>query len=271
MQAEARPAASDRAPDGAADASRSIVAGAVVGGRYCLRQRLHRGANTEVWRAHDASGGGVAVKLALGSAAAVRLRAEHALLARLEHAAILRPVAWDGANAALVTEYLAGGDLVSLAGDAPRHWAAGALDVLGALAYLHARDIVHRDVKARNVMFTAQGRARLIDFGSAAPAGAERRAAGTTAAHRYASTGTIACSDDIHAFAVLAHELLTGRLPGEGGARAAAARPAAAGGGAAGPRAALEALVSRTLAARDPRGIGSIRAYRDVIESMLAA
>jgi serine/threonine protein kinase len=244
-----------------------------------LEYRVHAGAWTEVWRGVDAQGRTVAVKLAAhtvaGGAAVRRLRAEYGLLRRFAHPSIVRPIACvDGPSlVALVTEYLPGGDLVSLAGAAPRHWAGAAVAVVEALTALHSKGIVHRDVKARNVMFDAAGRARLIDFGSAAPAGGPRREAGTTPAHRYRDSGMQTTTDDLYAFAVLLYELMAGRLPvspeSRGGARTPAPPLPATERGRASLEA-LEALVLRSLTVSDAAEIGSLGAYRDGIESVLA-
>jgi serine/threonine protein kinase len=202
-----------------------------------------------------------------------RLGAESDVLHACIHPAIVRPLAFveTAAYAALVTEHLTGGDLVSTAGAAPRHWARAALDVLDALDYLHARGLVHRDVKARNVMLDATGRARLVDFGSAARIGMPRRTGGTTPAHRYAADGEIKAADDVYAFAVLVYELLSGRLPFgvDPRPRARKAPPVLHEHADADADArALERLVLRTLDARDGRDPGSMSAYRDVLESM---
>lgn len=272
MPARARPAASDRGPAGAAAYAYSTsVAGDLVGGRYVLGRRLRATASGEVWRAADAIGEAAAVKLAFEPSQRLRLRAESEVLHGCAHSAILRRLAFveTPAHAALVTEYLAGGDLVSAAGAAPRHWVRAALDVLDALDYLHGHGLVHRDVKARNVMLDAAARARLVDFGSAARIGTPRQAGGTTPAHCYAADGEVAAADDVYAFAVLVYELLAGRLPFGVVPQAhmgppSPALPAGADGGAR----ALERLVLRTLKARGGGDPGSMSAYRDVLESM---
>ena len=41
------------------------------------------------------------------------------------------------------------------------------MDVLAALAHLHSRGLLHRDVTPTNVIITPEGRAKLIDFGVA--------------------------------------------------------------------------------------------------------
>jgi serine/threonine-protein kinase len=187
-----------------------------VGGQFVLENRVHASAHAEVWRARDSDGAFVAVKLAKPvPESRSRLHAEHAWLAQLSHATILRPVAWvdDARHAALVAEYIDGGDLMSLAGAPPRHWASAMAEVAEALAFLHARSVVHRDVKARNVLLDSAGHARLIDFGSAAEAGSARTLGSTTAAHRYSDAGTISAADDVFAYAVLLYELMAGRLP----------------------------------------------------------
>jgi serine/threonine protein kinase len=188
----------------------------MVGGRFVLEHCMRTSAHAEVWRARDPQDAPVAVKLAKSRPESrARLCAEHAWLERYSHAAILRPLAWvdDASHTALVAEYLDGGDLVSLAGFAPRHWLRPMAEVAGALAYLHAHSVVHRDVKARNVLLDSAGHARLIDFGSAAEVGSERTLGGTTAGHRYADTGTVSFADDVFAFAGVVYELMSGRLP----------------------------------------------------------
>ena len=78
--------------------------------------------------------------------------------------------------------YMPGGDLADLLGEHPEglpieRAVAIALDVLRALhgAHEHPLEIVHRDVKPSNILFDAQGKAHLGDFGFAQLAGMSQR------------------------------------------------------------------------------------------------
>ncbi|HEX6996633.1 MAG TPA: protein kinase [Gammaproteobacteria bacterium] len=234
------------------------------------------GASTvcEVWHARDASGRDLALKVLTpgwATPAGERLLAhEHAVLAGLDHPGIVRTyglVAHEGRRA-LALELLEGGDLVPLAGSAPRHWIGAAAQVLDALRCLHAAGWAHRDVKARNVLLDARGRARLIDFASAAPLGAPRPRGGATAAHvRRGAPGTVGVADDAWAFAVLLYELVHGRLPSTAGGE-----PDATGQRAQADEALVERLfaaASRLLEPGEASGAGSLCALANVIESVI--
>jgi len=40
-----------------------------------------------------------------------------------------------------------------------------AMDVANGMAYLHSRNVIHRDLKPRNVLLTHNNRAKVCDFG----------------------------------------------------------------------------------------------------------
>jgi serine/threonine protein kinase len=148
---------------------------------YRVLRRLAVGGMAEVLLA-ERDGRLVAVKRVLPhlmSVAAVvtRLEEEAALLAVLDHPAIVQAVdfAQIGGGAALVLEHVAGTDVRTLARRArasgvafPESAAAAVLAaVAGALAFAHAQGVAHRDVKASNLLVAFDGAVKLADFGIA--------------------------------------------------------------------------------------------------------
>jgi len=95
--------------------------------------------------------------------------------------------------------------------------------LLSALAYAHSRGVVHRDVKAENVLFDEAERPMLTDFGIALRRGYGSRV--TTAGMAVGSTAYMAPEQargtevdlraDLYSLGVLAWEMLTGSLPYE--------------------------------------------------------
>ncbi|HEX6993765.1 MAG TPA: protein kinase [Gammaproteobacteria bacterium] len=220
----------------------------------------------------------VAVKLTRerwrGHPGAIELVArEHRVLASVDHPHIVRAHGFAERTgvAALVTELLPGGDLVPLVGGPPQQWVAAARAVAAALAAVHAAGFVHGDVKARNVLFDASGRAKLIDFGSARPIGSPRARGGRTRAHEILRFDVARASpvEDAYAFAVLLYELMSGRLPfGPEPARWSPPAPLDAGSGRA--LDALAARVTATLHAERPEGVVTLIELADVLESVHA-
>lgn len=94
-------------------------------------------------------------------------------------------------------------------------------DILAGLAVAHARDIVHGDLKPENILLTADGRAKLADFGSAystAPAGTmaslpSRAGPGTLLymAPEQVEGSPPSKASDLFAVAAMAYEMLTGQ------------------------------------------------------------
>jgi serine/threonine protein kinase len=190
-------------------------------GSYSLDLLLHQSAVAATWSAFGPTGDRYVLKLAGGDAnsnAAARryLAQEYQLNSSLSHPRIRAPLAWveDASASAIVFEYLGGGDLVSLTGSPPAHWAGPMIELAEALRYLHGQGYVHRDIKARNVMFDDAGRSALIDFASCARSGTAWQLAGISAGYqRRGHHETIEHDDDLYCFAVLLYELLTGTLP----------------------------------------------------------
>jgi hypothetical protein len=76
-------------------------------------------------------------------------------------------------------ELLDGGDLQQRAPVPYRQACSLARDICAALAFLHSRRLVYRDLSPRNVRCTASGAAKLIDFGALAPMGSPLEIVGT--------------------------------------------------------------------------------------------
>lgn len=108
----------------------------------------------------------------------------------------------------------------NISGDEPRTVVI-ALALMSALEYAHSRGIVHRDVKAENVLFDDSDRPLLADFGIALRRGYGARvtaaglAVGSTAymAPEQARGEEVDGRADLYSLGVLIWELLNGHLP----------------------------------------------------------
>ncbi|MEO5625784.1 MAG: protein kinase [Dokdonella sp.] len=95
--------------------------------------------------------------------------------------------------------------------------------ILQALAHAHAAGIVHRDIKPENILFDWHARPLLADFGAALIPHKSRltqrgTAIGSTGymSPEQARGAHVDARSDLYGVAVLAFEMLTGRLPFEG-------------------------------------------------------
>ncbi|SFD72894.1 serine/threonine-protein kinase [Streptomyces aidingensis] len=225
--------------------SDQVAAGELVDGRYELTELLGRGGMGEVWAAYDQRlDRSVAVKLLTPPTevpgrprrldpqdpAVVRFTREARLMARLEHPCV--PVIHDAGTHRetrlyLVMQRVYGHtleELVTRRGPFPVEWAArvGA-QICSVLAEAHGRGFVHRDLTPRNVMLTADGTVRVLDFGIAValhpPDGARLTGPGTVAGtpgfvSPEQSKGQPATPlSDLYALGCVLYEILGGRPP----------------------------------------------------------
>ncbi|MBA2292717.1 MAG: protein kinase [Gemmatimonadales bacterium] len=204
-------------------------------GRYRLLDRIGAGGMGEVWRAHDSNlDRDVAVKLLapgiIGNTdTRERFRREAHALSRLSHPGVATIFDFDIQDGVefLVMELVTGGTLESVIERGPLPLAdvtRFAAAIADALHDAHQRGILHRDLKPGNIVLTAAGQPKILDFGIAMLMGADHGSAKLT------QTGMIVGSlpymapeqlmgdadsahTDIYSLGVMLFEMTTGRRP----------------------------------------------------------
>ncbi len=211
---------------------------------YEILEELGEGAFARVFRAREKRSGQLAALKILkegfaGDAEVIeRFRREVFAVASIDspHVVKLHDFGMSGAEVFIAMEYLQGPTLRELLRGRP--WSAKSARVIvgqvaEALAAAHAQGIVHRDLKPENVMLVpgAYGRqVKVLDFGLAKLVTIERklelepltRAGMCFGTPQYMAPeqmqGRAASqSADLFALAVIAYEMLSGRLPWDGG------------------------------------------------------
>lgn len=222
----------DQAPE-------STLAGQRLGA-YVLESPLGQGGTGSVWRARREDGrftGAVAIKLLhlslVGRAGAERFKREGDILARLTHpniAHLLDAGVTPGGQPYLVIE-LVEGERIDRYCDLNRLDVNARLalfdKVLSAVAHAHTHLVIHRDIKPGNILVTADGTVKLLDFGIAKLLEGEATAGEATELTRdggrvltpeYAAPEqlrgeAITTATDVYALGVLLYQLLSGRHP----------------------------------------------------------
>jgi serine/threonine-protein kinase len=209
-------------------------------GPYLLLRCLGNGGMGAVWLAQRADGSlerQVALKLPHAHWApdlAKRLRRERDILASLEHRNIAR--LYDAGVSEQGRPYLAleyvDGQPIDIYCNQKKLDVPGRvrlfLQVARAVSYAHARLIVHRDLKPTNVLVTAAGGTKLLDFGVAKLLEDESgdatqrtvltQALGAPLTPSYASPEQIrgeriTVASDVYSLGVVLYELLSGKRP----------------------------------------------------------
>jgi len=206
-------------------------------GPYRLIRKLGHGGMAEVWLAERADGAfkrEVALKLPMLSWRRQdlerRFARERNILASLEHTNIAR--LYDGGITDeglpyLAMEYVPGQSLLAWC-DAHhlgiRERLRLFMQVLDAVQYAHARQVIHRDLKPSNILVTEAGQVRLLDFGIAKLLASEDHQTQLTQLYGQAMTPEYAspelvrgeavqAASDIYSLGVALYELLAGARP----------------------------------------------------------
>lgn len=204
----------------------------LLGERYRLVRMVGSGGMGTVWEAEDEIlGRPVAVKVlseSLGAEehAVRRFEREARAAARLSgpHVAAVYDFGRSEGRPYIVMELVRGetlADLFAREGPLPPQEAARiATQVAEALEEAHAAGIVHRDVKPGNVMLTAAGDVKVMDFGIAAAAWAvgvttSGLVLGTPAylAPEQAKSEKTTPASDVYALGAVLYEMVAGRPP----------------------------------------------------------
>jgi tRNA A-37 threonylcarbamoyl transferase component Bud32 len=226
----------------------SIRPGTVVD-HFSIIEPLGRGGFGEVWKARDLRLNRlVAIKklpadLVADSSVRERLRREALAASSLNHpniCTIYDFVSIDG-EYLLVMEYVDGQTIHDLLRDGPLAAPKAvtiAVQIAQALEEAHQRGILHRDIKSNNVMISASGQVKVLDFGLAkqvdTPDGRTDNATDMRLTREGTAVGTLQymspeqllgrpldARSDVFSLGVVIYEMLTGRLPFAGSSAAA--------------------------------------------------
>jgi serine/threonine-protein kinase len=221
------------------EARQGAVAGRAIG-PYRLVRELGRGGMGAVYlaeRADDQYRKRVAIKLIKGTVAdqvlLARFHMERQILANLDHPNVARLLdggATPDGNPFIVMEYVEGLPIDAYCEQRQLSLTDRLklfLDVCSAVQYAHQNLVVHRDIKHGNILVTAAGVPKLLDFGIAKLLTGE--AGGPVQTH-VTSTGMllmtpdyaspeqargepVSTATDVYSLGVLLYRLLTGRPP----------------------------------------------------------
>jgi serine/threonine protein kinase len=196
--------------------------GAVIAQRYRVEAMLGRGGMAIVYRVFDErTQRSVALKRVAArersklTRYASLLEREYHTLSQLGHPCIIEVFDFgvDARGPFYTMELLDGSDLEKTERRPWRTTCMALRDVASALAMLHSRALLHRDVSLRNVHVTANGRTKLIDFGAMMTMGVAKEIVGTPPfmAPEILQLQALDGRADLFALGALGYRLLTGR------------------------------------------------------------
>lgn len=206
----------------------TLIENGTLIGPWEIVHHLGRGGMGDVYEARRADGlyeQTVALKLiqGLSPARAELFETERRRLALMNHSGIARIIdggtssdgrlymAMEFVNGVPITEYVAKNKLNT------KSTLKLFLGLCHAVAHAHGQLILHRDIKAQNVLVDDQATTRLIDFGIASDLDDTEQGHGAfsiaTAAPEQLQGKSISVQTDVFALGVLLHELLTENSP----------------------------------------------------------
>ena len=214
-----------------------LTAGSVFADRYRIESVITHGVRKWTYLASDMKAGGhrqVALAVMEPGPASAASQREVEMMGKVgTHDCIVTLHDWDldAPSPYLVYEYLPGGrlrdqcrDLQASGPQVPlTDFFRTARQLCRALAHVHGRGVIHRDVAATNILLDERGVAHLGDFDTAISAEEASTAASVpltpegVAAPELLSRATLDYRADLYALGAVLYELLTGVLPPDGG------------------------------------------------------
>ncbi|OLN33350.1 Stk1 family PASTA domain-containing Ser/Thr kinase [Desulfosporosinus metallidurans] len=207
----------------------------IFGGRYEVLERIGAGGMAIVYKAKDILLNRVVTIKVLREQFIAdedfirRFRREAQSAASLSHPNIVSiyDVGKDGDTEYIVMEYVEGRNLKEIIRDyAPLSTDQSinlARQITSAIQNAHEHHIIHRDIKPHNILVTADGRAKVTDFGIA------RAVSSATVTHTGDIIGSVHYlspeqakglqsneQSDIYSLGIVLYELLTGKVPYDG-------------------------------------------------------
>ena len=186
--------------------------------RYTLERPLGGGGEAQTWLATDRlTRAPVALKIAGGKPGdGQRLRTEWQTNIRLVHAHIARVFEFHGDQepAFYSQQYIDGPDLGALSGRPAAEVLAPIGLIADALRYAHGKGVVHRDIKASNILLDRNGAPYLSDFGVSSAIGEQQSGGSLISQSPQSLAGQAAQpADDLFALGGLIYELISGASP----------------------------------------------------------
>ncbi len=210
--------------------------GKIISGKYKIYDKVGSGGMATVYLARDLNTNEiVAVKILHSEYAenenfVKRFLKEAEIAVRMKHENIarVRDFGKDGETYFIVMEFVQGKTLSQILeeeGSLPYEEVVRiASEVAKALSYAHSKGLIaHRDIKPQNIMLTANGKVKVMDFGIAKLSGGE----GLTAADSILGTPFYMSPEqakgqsadirsDLYALGITMYQMLTGKVPFDG-------------------------------------------------------
>ena len=211
-------------------------------GRFEIRRSLGSGGMGEIFESYDTElHRTVAIKVLASKHSEdqtmkQRFLREARTASKLNHPniATIHEIGEAAGNPYIVMEYVEGRTLAERLAEGPlelREILEAGKQAAEALAEAHSQGIVHRDIKTANIMITARGKVKVLDFGLAKPLPPVNRASskarltesgvllGTVSymsPEQASGSEDVSHLSDIFSLGVVFYEITTGRLPFDG-------------------------------------------------------